>query len=109
MPTLTVPDARPVLWPLRPVESARRTVTTRDGRLVVTVEHAVLRGVTTEMLTWWFGHVSGTMRYAGREYPRYLVWHPLDHVSYTVLGPDPHGAVIRGSRLHIVEALGRDP
>jgi DAPG hydrolase-like protein len=106
---VTLPEARPVLWPLRPVESARRSVVPRDGRVVVTVEHAVLRGVTTEMLTWWYGHIAGTMSYAGREYPRFQVWHPLDHISYTVLGPEAHGVVTRGARLRVVEALGRDP
>ncbi len=49
------------------------------------------------------------MSYAGGTYPRYLVWHPLDHISYDVENsrPDEH-SVGAGSELHIVEALGRD-
>lgn len=78
-----------------------------DGQTVVTIRHAPLEQVTPEMLAWWYGHVPGTMQYAGQTYPRYLVWHPLDHISYEVTGPDT--VVEPGSQLHIVEALGRDP
>lgn len=66
-----IPPPRPVLWPLRPVQSARTRVGELDGRTVVTIEHAPLPGVTAEMLTWWYGHVPGTMEYAGATYPRY--------------------------------------
>jgi hypothetical protein len=57
----------------------------------------------------WYAHVPGTMPYAGGTYPRYLVWHPLDHVSYEIENADPVGhptVVAPGTRLHIVEALG---
>jgi hypothetical protein len=65
-----------------------------------------LAGVTAEMLAWWYGHVPGTMQYADGIYPRYLVWHPLDHISYEV--ENKTVPVRAGSKLHIVEALGRD-
>ena len=47
------------------------------------------------------------MEYAGRVYPRYLVWHPLDHISYDVENPQPDGSVGPGSRLRIAEAFQR--
>jgi DAPG hydrolase PhiG domain len=101
-----LPAPRPVLWPLRTQDSARVSRSDDGGRRVITIEHAPLTGVTAEMLTWWYGHVRGTMPYADGMYPRYLVWHPLDHISYEV---ENDGAVVSaGSRLHIVEALGRD-
>lgn len=56
---------------------------------------------------WWHSHVSGTMEYAGEVYPRYLVWHPLDHISYKVESGAAN-PVEAGTQLHIVEALGRD-
>jgi DAPG hydrolase PhiG domain len=68
-------------------------------------------GVTTEMLSWWYRHVPGTMQYADGTYSRYLVWHPLDHISYEIESEHPVGEatiVEPGTRLHIVEALGRD-
>jgi hypothetical protein len=101
-----LPAPRPVLWPLRPLESAAVTTSSDQSRTIVTISHAPLEQVTPEMLAWWYGHVSGTMKYAGQNWPRYLVWHPLDHISYELTGP---GAVVTaGSQLHITEALGRD-
>jgi hypothetical protein len=61
------------------------------------------------MLAWWFGHVVGDMEYAGQRWPRYLVWHPLDHISYEVLSNPLSGAVGAGARLRIREAFQRDP
>jgi hypothetical protein len=103
-----LPAPRPVLWPLRPLGSAAVSTTSNDGRTVVTIRHALLDDVTPEMLSWWYGHVCGTMRYAGEIRPRYLVWHPLDHIAYDVTSPGTDGAVGPGARLHITEAPGRD-
>ena len=101
-----LPAPRPVLWPLRPLESAAVTTTSDDSRTVVTIAHAPLQQVTPDMLAWWYGHIPGTMQYAGQICPRYLVWHPLDHIAYELTTPgDVIGA---GSQLHITEALGRD-
>jgi hypothetical protein len=105
-----MPPGRPIQWPLRPPESARTTARTLgSGELEVTIEHAPLAGVTTEMLAWWYGNVPGMMHYADATYPRYLVWHPLDHISYEVVKPAANGRVAPGAKLHIIEALGREP
>lgn len=110
MRNVVMPPARPVQWRLRPTESARTTVQTlRSGELHVTIEHAPLEGVTPEMLAWWYSNVNGTMRYVEATYPRYLVWHPLDHISYEVVKAAPNGRVAPGAKLHIIEALGREP
>ncbi len=101
-----------MLWPLRPVDSARVSRVKKGDRRSVVVEHAPLSGVTAEMLAWWHGHIAGTMSYAGQVYPRYQVWHPLDHVSYDVVGNsrvERNRPVQAGSSVRIVEALGRDP
>jgi|SRR3954468_499676 hypothetical protein len=110
-PVATLPAPRPVVWPLRPPESAKVSRSQDGGRRVVTIEHAPLRGVTAEMLSWWYRHVPGTMPYADGTYSRYLVWHPLDHISYEIENERPVGeaqTVEPGTKLHIVEALGRD-
>ena len=103
-----LPAPRPLVWPLRPVESARRSVVQHGERTVVTIRHAPLRGVTPEMLSWWYRHVPGDMAYAGSTYPRYLVWHPLDHIDYVVTARAQSGGVATGARLHITEALQRN-
>jgi hypothetical protein len=107
MTVTSLPAPRPVLWPLRPQESARVSRSDDRGRRIITIEHAPLPGVTAEMLAWWYGHVPGTMQYADGTYPRYLVWHPLDHITYEVEN-NLDAPVRPGSKLHIVEALGRD-
>jgi DAPG hydrolase PhiG domain len=107
---LDLPPPRPVLWPLRPIESAQvADEVLGDGRRRITIRHAVLEGVTPEMLAWWYGHVDGLMVYAGATLPRYLVWHPLDHISYEVLRPGLDGMVGIGSRIRVREAFQRDP
>jgi hypothetical protein len=105
MPTTALPEPRPVLWPFRERKTAR--VSYSPGTPYhVRIHHAPLAGVTAEMLAWWYGHVPGTMEYAGEIYPRYLVWHPLDHISYEANGGP---TVTTGSRLRIREALHRNP
>jgi hypothetical protein len=108
MRALELPEPRPVLWPLRPPESAGVSIMIADGRTTVTIDHAPLSGVTPEMLAWWHGHVPGSMAYAGRIYPRYLVWHPIDHIGYELESPGVAGPVSPGARLHITEARGLD-
>jgi hypothetical protein len=97
-----------VLWPLRPVETAGvADEFLADGRRRITIRHAELVGVTPGMLAWWFGHVVGEMAYAGGVWPRYLVWHPLDHISYQIVHPPGATVVAPGSRIHVREAFQR--
>jgi hypothetical protein len=42
----------------------------------------------------------------GRTYPRYLVWHPIDHIHFELARRAPDGSGGRGAQFHIVEALG---
>lgn len=105
-----LPPARPVLWPLRPVDSAEVEIDQlADGRRRISIHHAELRNVTPDMLEWWFGHVEGEMEYAGEIRPRYLVWHPLDHISYEVIDRSAREKVAKGTRLHLREAFQRNP
>src|SRR5215207_8647734 len=105
-----LPPARPVVWPLRPTQSANTTVEILpDGRRRILIRHADLRGVTPEMLAWWFAHVEGDMEYSGRRWPRYLVWHPLDHIAYSVVKRARDGRVGPGARLRVREAFQRNP
>ena len=51
---------RPVLYPLRPVDTAAP-----HQRRRVTIDHRPLAGVTPQMLLDWFTHLGGTMCYGG--------------------------------------------
>lgn len=105
----SLPEPRPLIAPLRGVDTAEASLRRLpDRRLLMTIRHAPLVGVTPEMLVWWFQNIEGTITVDGREYPRYLIWHPEDHIHYeTTRNRD--GAVSPGVRFHIVEAFGRDP
>ena len=74
---------RPVLYPLRPVETAMvRFTPAQHHRRRVTIDHRPLAGVTPEMLLDWFTHLGGTMCYGGVVIHRYLAWHPIDHIRH---------------------------
>lgn len=61
------------------------------------------------MLRWWFEHIDATMNYGGQQWPRYLVWHPLDHIHWSLERPAPGGGAGEGARFRIVEAMGANP
>jgi hypothetical protein len=43
------------------------------------VEDHELRGITPEMVDWWWDHIDNS--------ERYLMWHPKDHISFKWLVP----------------------
>ncbi len=105
----TLPAPLPGATLLKPLSSARTGLTRlRNGELELTIKHEVIRGVTREMLAWWFCHIDGMMEYAGLTVPRYRVWHPYDHIAYRDLTVAADGSGSAGTRRHIVEAFGRD-
>lgn len=60
------------------------------------------------MLHWWFQNIEGEMCIEGVSYPRYRVWHPLDHVAHGYVRRG-QGGVGPGSIFRIHEVLGRNP
>lgn len=95
---------------MRPLASASFSETLLpDGRVQISLEHAVLDGVTPRMLAWWFRNIDAEMDFGGQRYHRYLIWHPVDHIHFRVVRRSPDGSVGAGSRFHIVEAFGGDP
>lgn len=100
---------RRVPWAMKPLSSAKTTETVlSDDRVQLRVEHSVLRGVTPAMLEWWFRNMDGVMELGGQTHPRYLVWHPVDHIHLELARRLPDGSVGPGAVYHIVEALGAD-
>lgn len=82
----------------KPVSSAKwvNVETRRDGSITVQIEHDTVRGVTPEMMRWWFENLSATTTwngadFAGPEISHYHLWHHRDHISVTPLTPGPHG------------------
>jgi hypothetical protein len=107
---LPLPPARPVVYPMRGLETAVTTL--RDlprHRRRMTIDHQPLRGVTPDMLLWWFQNIGGTMQYAGKELPNYHAWHPIDHIQWELARPAPGGGAREGARYRIVEAFQGRP
>lgn len=105
-----VPAPRPVVHPLRDVGSATWSIAELPyGRRRVTIDHAPLPGVTPADLLWWFTHIGGTVEYGGARVPRYLAWHPLDHILWELARPAPDGGAGEGARFRIVERFGKNP
>ena len=102
--------SRPVLYPLRPLESATvRYTAAPHHRRRVTIDHRPLSGITPAMLLDWFTHIGDTMAYGGEIVDRYLAWHPIDHIYWGLARPAPGGGAGEGARFRIVEAFGGRP
>ena len=107
---LPLPPPRNVPWPLKSVQSARTSLSYDDhGRMVMRIHHDLLKGVSPEMVAWWFGNIAGDMEVEGARVNRYLAWHPLDHIHWQLAQPGPDGRASTGAKFRIVEAFGRNP
>ena len=107
---LPIPSERPHAGPMKPVASARTTQSVLPtGQLELTIEHDTVRGVTPTMLRWWFENLGQTMSIEGQTYPRYLLWHPRDHIHWELAARSPTGGTGQGAHFRIVEAFGADP
>lgn len=95
---------------MKSVASARTTqALLPNGQLELTIEHDIIRGVTPVMLRWWFENLGQDMTFAGKSYPRYLLWHPRDHIHWELAQRAPGGGTGQGACFRIVEAFAADP
>lgn len=95
---------------MRDVSSAR--ISRRalpDGRLEQVIQHAVLPGMTPELMLWWFSVIDRTVEFRGIRCLAYRLWHPRDHIHFEVRGRAADGTVGPGARFRIVEAFGGRP
>jgi hypothetical protein len=80
-----------------------------SGQLDLTIEHDTIRGVTPAMLHWWFENLGKDMSFEGKSYPRYLLWHPRDHIHWELAQRSPDGGTGQGAYFRIVEAFAANP
>jgi hypothetical protein len=101
---------RPHAGPMKPVSSARTTqAILASGQLELTIEHDTVLGVTPAMLCWWFENLGNEMSLEGQTYPRYLLWHPRDHIHWQLAQRSPGGGTGQGAYFRIVEAFAANP
>ena len=97
---------RPHVGPMKSAASAKTTQSILpSGQLLLTIEHDVIRGVSPPMLRWWFENLGQSMTFRGQTYPRYLLWHPRDHIHWELAAPSPAGGTSQGAKFRIVEAF----
>ncbi len=95
---------------MKPLASARTSMSRLEsGQLLLTIDHSTIRGVTPPMLRWWFENLGETMTHEGVPYPRYLLWHPRDHIHWELASRAPGGGTGQGAYFRIVEAFGANP
>lgn len=110
MARLSLLPERPHAGRMKPVTSARTTQSILpSGQLLLTIEHDLLRGVYPPMLRWWFENLGQVMTYQAEVYPRYLLWHPRDHIHWELAAPGPAGGTGQGASFRIVEAFAANP
>ena len=117
MADLDMPAARDFGWTLKPVSSSHFEIVEKpNGQVCVVLNHALLRGVSEEMLRWWFLHFT-TLKvrlrdvpgYDGQAVPTYWLWHPVDHHSAELSGQTgPGGTAKPGCNIRIREAMQYD-
>ncbi len=94
---------------MKSLDSARTSFTVdEDGVFNLSIEHEIISDVTPKMLHWWFCHIDGDMTINGKTYPRYLVWHPKDHIHWSWVNKTENRKIGVGSYFRIVEAFGQN-
>lgn len=96
-------------WTMKPLASAKTSFTIdKYGVYTLKIEHDIIKGVTPDMLLWWFKNIGGEMTYQENVYSKYVVWHPKDHIHWSLARKSIGKEVGVGSCFRIVEAFGRD-
>ena len=107
---LPLPPPRNLPWPLKALDTAKTSLGYDEfGRMVMRIRHDLLKGISPEMVAWWFGNIGGDMEVDGIRLDKYLVWHPFDHILWELARPGTDGRASVGAVFRIVEAFGRNP
>ena len=105
-----LPKPRPFGWKMKNLSTAKTSFTVlSNGSYEACIEHDIIKGCTPEMIEWWFRNIGGDMEYMGQRYPRYLVWHPVDHIHWALIKQAPSGGAGAGAKFRIVEAFNGNP
>ncbi len=106
------PPEVPVAFDMKATSSATTSISELpDGRVQIRVEHDLLRGVTPEMLMWFYENLpAASVDLGGQRYPLYRIWHPRDHVAVTVVEPASSESLglSKGATIRVQEFVGDD-
>jgi hypothetical protein len=103
-------SAVPVAFTMKAASTAHTSLSSLpDGRVRFRIEHDLIRGVTPEMLMWFYENFpTAEVEVGGVVYPLYRIWHPSDHISAEVISAAPSGrpGLSEGAKVHIREFVG---
>ena len=114
MTNLQMPPERDYGWELKQTSSTYFEIHQRDnGQFACILNHSLLRGVTSEMIAWWFQRfqnmkvtLEDVEGFEGKTVPVYLLWHPSDHINATLKGKiGAEFIATAGDTIHIQEAM----
>lgn len=93
-PKFEMDAPRPKFWSYPDVSEARyETKITEDGKLWIELHHPFLKGVTPEMISWWYRNLaSGKAVIEGKEYTFYHLFHLSEHGKTKVIKPATDGS-----------------
>ena len=114
MGKLIMPKERKYGWKLKPISSVKwGQIKNKTGQICVVLEHSLLRGVTSEMISWWFKNFANLRvilndieGYEGKKVPAYWLWHPSDHINAQFNGKLGKNNTARaGAKIQIQETM----
>lgn len=111
-----LPPPRDYGWHLKQPSSTNFQIVHKDnGQMCIVLTHSIVRGVTCEMIHFWFQHfcqskvrLENVPGFEGKTVPFYWLWHPYDHVSATMKNPSKEGLLTAGSSIQICEYMQSD-
>ena len=94
LPQFEIEAARPNFWSYPSLSEAKyKTEIMEDGKVLIEIQHPVLKGVTPEMLSWWYRNLStGKATMEGKEYDYYHLFHLTEHGQTSVVVPATDGS-----------------
>lgn len=92
-PSFVIEPARPHFWDYPVLSDATYKIDlSKQGKIVIELQHPILKGVTPAMLSWWYQHLaSGSAIVRGKEYSFYHLFHLSEHGQTKIISPPTDG------------------
>lgn len=93
-PRFEIEPPRPQFWNYPPLSQAKyQTDITKEGKILIQLEHPHLDGVTPQMLSWWYRNLaSGEAVIQDKKYSYYHLFHLSEHGQTRVVSPSTDGS-----------------
>lgn len=93
-PNFEIEAARPKFWEYPKLnEAIYKTEIMTDGKILIEIQHPLLKGITPEMISWWYRNLaSGKATIENKEYDYYLLFHLSEHGQTRVVAAATDGS-----------------